>query len=87
MTTFPEKYIRNVSVTKVISRSCEDHVINTPELQGEQLRKEFAEKLIKPRVVNLYVGNTGSSHDDGSCDNFYHHDDLYHNRINMVQLQ
>ena len=72
-------------------RLCEHHVTNTPGLQGEQLRKEFAKKLIKRRAVNLWSkDDTSSSHDadcaDKTSTDVYHHDDLYHNHLNTVQL-
>lgn len=69
--------------------SCKHHVTNTFELQGEELKKEFAKKLIKPRAVNLWSNVTSSSRDveyDKTSTDVYHHDDLYHNHLNTVRL-
>ena len=69
--------------------SCEHHVMNTSMLQGEHLRKDFAKKLIKPQAVNLCSSVTSTSRDveyDKTSTNAYHHDDLYHNHLNTVQL-
>ena len=66
--------------------SCEHHVTNTSVLQGEQLRKEFVKKLIKPRAVNLWSRVTSSSRECDDKTDIYHHDNLYHNHLNMVQL-
>ena len=71
------------------ANSCEHYVTNTSVPQGEQLRKEFAKKLIKPRAVNLWSGVTSTSRDveyDKTSNDVYHHDDLYHNNLNTVQL-
>lgn len=76
------------------SSFCEHHVMNTSLLQGEQLRQEFVKRLIRPRATNIW-NSSATSAIIRSCDlgsdnktsvSIRHHDDLYYNHLNKVQL-
>ena len=62
---------------------CEHHVTNASSLRGEQLRREFVKKLIKPRAVNLW-SDKARYHDGKPSKVEYHHGDLHCNHLNKV---
>ena len=74
---------RKLNDSSLCKANPEHHVTNV-SLRREELKQEFAKKLIKRRVVNLWSDDSRDLTDDGKPE--YHHDDLYCNQLNKVWL-